>query len=107
MKPVQVVAAALIVVAVAAGAWFAYLRFGGSSAVVAESEIGIFPSEYDAAYVGSESLKTAPPAFATLKQGESVAVLWDIYGKDYWACYIRRSAKQRGWVSCGSLQRST
>jgi hypothetical protein len=104
MKPVPVVGAVLV--AVAAAVWFCYPRFGGSPAVVTKGETEVFPSEHDAAYAGSESIKTAP-AFTTLKQGESVSVLWDTYGKDYWACYIRTSAKQRGWVLCASLQRST
>ena len=73
----------VVLVAVGGAAWFSYLRFGGSSAVVTTSGVGVFPSEYDAAYVGSASIKTAP-ALATLGQGESVSVLWDTYGKDYW-----------------------
>jgi hypothetical protein len=104
MKSLAVVGAVVLVVAVA-GAWFGYLWFGGSLAVVTKNEAGLFPSEYDAAYVASQSIKTAP-ALATLKHGENVSVLWDTYGKDYWACYIRTSANQRGWVSCGTLQRS-
>jgi hypothetical protein len=106
MKPVPIVGAVLVSVAVAAGTWFAYLRLGGSAAVVTNDETGVFPSEHDAAYAGSESIATTP-ALTTLTQGESVSLLWDTYGKDYWACYIRTSAKQRGWVLCASLQRST
>jgi hypothetical protein len=106
MKPVPVVGAVSVIVVVAAGAWFGYLRFGGSPAVVAKNETALFSSEHDAAYVGSDSIETAP-AVGMLKQGEKVAVLWDTYGKDYWACYIRASANQRGWVLCPSLQLST
>jgi hypothetical protein len=106
MKPARVVGAVLVVVVTGAVAWFGYLRFGGASAVVTEYELAVFPSQQDAAYAGSESIKTAP-AFATLKQGENVSLLWDTYGKDYWACYIRTPTKERGWVLCGFLQRST
>ena len=95
----------LAIVAAATGIWFGYLRFGGSSAVVTASGAGVFSSEYDAAYVGSRSIKTAP-ALASLAQGETVSVLWDRYGKDYWACYVRTSENQRGWVMCESLQLS-
>jgi len=98
---VVLIVGALLVIAGGA-AWFGYLRFGGSSAIVRTSGVGVFPSEYDAAYVGSTSIKTAP-ALATLRQGESVSVLWDAFGKDYWACYIRTSANLRGWVLCGSV----
>ena len=90
--------------AVTAGVWLGYMWFGGSSAVVTNDETGVFRSEHDAAYAGSESIETAP-ALVRLRRGESVSVLWDTYGKDYWACYIRTSAKQRGWVLCASLER--
>jgi len=102
MKPVPIVGAVLLAVAVAAGAWFGYLRLGGSPALVTKEGTGVFPSEHDAAYTGSKAIATAP-ALMTLTQGERVSLLWDTYGKDYWACYIRTSAKQRGWVLCASL----
>jgi hypothetical protein len=102
VRLVPIVGGALV--AAAGVVWFGYLRFGGSSAVVTTSGVGVFRSEYDAAYVGSASIKAAP-ALATLGQGENVSVLWDTYGKDYWACYVRTSANQRGWVLCGALRR--
>lgn len=84
-----------------AGSFF-YLCFGSSWQGVAKQNIGIFPSESGAAYEGSQSIKTQP-AISSVKQGEPVAVLWDTYGKDYWACYVRSSAGERGWVLCTSL----
>lgn len=38
-----------------------------------------------------------------LTKGESVDVLWDRYGKDYWACYIKTQSGLRGWVLCTEL----
>lgn len=82
-----------------------YLKFGRSWNGVATAEMRVFPSERDAAYAGSQTIRTAA-AVSTLGQGDSVAVLWDTYGRDYWACYVRTSSGQRGWVLCTALQRA-
>lgn len=63
----------------------------------------MYPSEFDAAYAGSLTLKTRAP-IQSLKEGDSVSVLWDTYGKDYWACYVRASNGTLGWVLCPDLQ---
>jgi len=44
------------------------------------------------------------PRIASIESGEQVAVLWDTYGKDYWACYVRTSHGVRGWALCTSLK---
>jgi hypothetical protein len=41
-----------------------------------------------------------------LAKGEPVDVLWDRYGKDYWACYIKTQSGLRGWVLCTDLEMS-
>ena len=42
-------------------------------------------------------------AVGALPMKEPVAVMWDTYGKDYWACYVRTSTGARGWISCTNL----
>ena len=82
-----------------------YFFFSSSWRAVAAENVAVYGSERDAAYSGSQTIKTEP-AISALKQGEQVAVLWDTYGKDYWACYIRSSENQRGWVLCTSLRQT-
>lgn len=78
--------------------------FGCDWNAIAKEELRVFPSEQDAAYSGSLTIKTEP-AISLVKKGEAVTVLWDTYGKDYWACYVRTPTNLRGWVLCTSLQR--
>jgi hypothetical protein len=61
----------------------------------------LYASERDAAYNRSLTIRTAPP-IGSLSAGEPVAVLWDTYGKDYWACYVRTLRGERGWVLCST-----
>jgi hypothetical protein len=44
-----------------------------------------------------------PKPIFSLPMDTPLEVLWDTYGKDYWACYIRTSDGRRGWVLCTSL----
>jgi hypothetical protein len=85
-----------------AAATVSYLHWGSSWHAFTMSSLGLFASEADAAYHGSESVPASPP-IATLAANEPVAVLWDKYGKDYWACYVRTQSNARGWVLCTSL----
>jgi hypothetical protein len=62
----------------------------------------LYFSEADASIEGSVNHK-APTPLATLEAGSTVTVLSDTYGKDYWACYVRTSSSQQGWVLCTSL----
>jgi hypothetical protein len=69
----------------------------------AKVRVSIFKSEAAAAYEGSLNRPAEPP-IAVVEQGADLAVLWDTYGKDYWACYVRTSQGSRGWVLCTSLE---
>ena len=77
------------------------LHFGGKT-VVATERVGIFDSEYAAAYQYAINRVPVPP-IASVESGEQVAVIWDTYGKDYWACYVRNSKGIRGWALCNHL----
>jgi hypothetical protein len=65
-------------------------------------KVGIFNSESEVAYQDGLNLSHAVP-LATVLKNEDIDVLWDKYGKDYWACYVRTSQGKRGWVLCTSL----
>ena len=96
--------AAVVLVGAAIGALaVSYeLSFGGR-VVIASKPAGVFANEYAAAYEGA--LNRVPvPRIASIESGEQVAVLWDTYGKDYWACYVRTSHGVRGWALCTSLK---
>ena len=81
-----------------------FFRYGATWRALVKEDVAVFASEHDAGYARSESIRTGP-AISSLKRGERVAVLWDTYGKDYWACYVRSSTNRFGWVLCPSLQR--
>ena len=63
---------------------------------------GLFASEADARIDGSLN-HPAPKRLASLQVNANVTVLWDTYGKDYWACYVRTESAGVGWVLCSSL----
>lgn len=62
----------------------------------------VYEKEEEAAYAGSIN-RLDPRPIAALHQGETVRVLDDTYGKDYWACRVRTADGQTGWVLCTSL----
>lgn len=93
----------IVISAIAGALAIGFVLFSGSWTATAKHELQMFSSEHDAAYAGS-NIKTEP-AIATVKQGASLVVLWDTYGKDYWACYVQTPDNIRGWVLCTSLQR--
>jgi hypothetical protein len=43
----------------------------------------------------------------SITKGEVVDVLWDRYGKDYWACYVRTKSGVKGWLLCTDLDAAT
>ena len=99
----RLVTAVILILATAVALSVEYeLRYGGRI-VAAKEQAGVFNTEYAAAYYHSLNKIPVPP-MAPLGNGERVAVLWDTYGKDYWACYVRTSKGERGWVLCTSLQ---
>ena len=63
---------------------------------------GLFGSEHEAAAAGSLN-RPPPKTIALLAPGDSVTVLSDTYGKDYWACKVRTKDSVSGWVLCTSL----
>lgn len=78
------------------------VHFGGRPAV-AYKRANIFRSEYAAAYEGALNREPNPPV-PSIDSGEQITVIWDAYGKDYWACYVRTSKGLRGWALCTSLK---
>lgn len=78
------------------------INFGGR-VVIADSRTNVFDTEYAAGYEGALNRTPIPP-IASIANGERVAVLWDTYGKDYWACYVRTSKGVRGWALCTCLR---
>jgi hypothetical protein len=99
---VRLLAAATVVSAISAALAVGYELHYGGKIVKVKKQTGVFDSEYAAAYYRSLNRKPVPP-IASIAGGERVAVLWDTYGKDYWACYVRTSKGERGWVLCTSL----
>jgi hypothetical protein len=100
-----VLAAVGVLIAGAAFTVYWYLNFSSSWKGVAKEELQMFASEQDAAPAATQKPPPGPPV-ATVRQGEEVTVIWDTYGKDYWACYVRNSEGQRGWLMCPELHRT-
>jgi len=101
----KIVLAVLLGIASITLASYLYLRFSSSWQAVAKEEFQMFDSEQDAAPAASQKPPPGPPV-GTIRKGEQVTVVWDTYGKDYWACYVSNSAGQRGWVMCPELQKT-
>ena len=93
----------VLIGAVLASLAVAYELYFGGRIVVAKKRASVFNSEYAAAYEGALNRSPVSPV-AAIETGESVAVIWDTYGKDYWACYVRTSKGVRGWALCTSLR---
>lgn len=96
------VAAVLVVVPVVL---LVYLRHGSMWEAATEIQQGVYASKEDAAYAEGTSHRSPATELFSLEAGSSVSVLWDTYGKDYWACYVRAESGARGWVLCTDLQR--
>jgi hypothetical protein len=96
-------AVAILVCTIAGSLALAYeLHFGGKI-VIADKRADVFVTESAAAREHALNRVPMPPV-AVVESGEKVAVIWDTYGKDYWACYVRTSNGIRGWVLCTSLR---
>jgi hypothetical protein len=84
----------------------ALLLVAGCGASGTESQVAeatsVFATEREAATAGSFN-RPAPKPVARLAVGESVTVVSDTYGKDYWACKVRTKDFVSGWVLCTSL----
>lgn len=81
----------------------AYLRWGCQWLGRTERQLGLYPTEFDAADTGINQRTSA--AMSEVASGETVAVLWSEFGKDYWACYVRTPDGARGWILCTALVR--
>jgi len=68
---------------------------------VSGMSLDLWPERSQAAGVN----RTSPTGH--IAKGETVDVLWDRYGKDYWACYIRTRSGSQGWVLCTDLDAAT
>ncbi|MFD2095113.1 hypothetical protein ACFSJ3_03890 [Corallincola platygyrae] len=58
-----------------------------------------------AAY-GSLSGNFREEVAGSVNESEQVFVLYDTYGKDYWACYVRTVDGQFGWILCTDVVRN-
>ena len=71
-------------------------------AIVSDSNVRVYNTEKDAARQNSKNISPSNPK-AVLKKGAKIEVINDTYGKDYWACEIRYSDQDIGWVLCTFL----
>ena len=84
----------------------ALLLLAGCGSAGTDSQVteatGVFATEHEAATAGSIN-HPSPKPLTDLAVGESVTVVSDTYGKDYWACKVRTKGSVSGWVLCTSL----
>tara|TARA_Y100000588_G_scaffold225841_1_gene239728 strand:- start:2830 stop:3168 length:339 start_codon:yes stop_codon:yes gene_type:complete len=71
-------------------------------AIVSDSNVRVYSTEKDAIRQNSKNMPPSSP-IAVLDKGTRIEVIDDIYGKDYWACEVRHSNQEIGWVLCTSL----
>ncbi len=93
----------LLLVGVSAGLALAYVFWGYGWKGVAGNDLSLHKTELSAAYSGFSS-RVPAEATGVILRGQEVDVLYDLYGKDYWACYIRTADGRFGWVLCTDLQ---
>ena len=94
----RAIVALITVTAIAIGA-FAYLRINSVEwSAPALADRPLWNEEEVAAY-GPKVNGPASPVGA-VKRGETLQVIRDRYGKDYWACYVEAESGGRGWVLC-------
>ena len=67
---------------------------------------GVYADKIGPAWARTINHKDDVSAIARVGVGDSVALLWDEYEKDYWACYIRTVDGIRGWVLCTDFDRN-
>jgi hypothetical protein len=90
------VALAVVLGAVVA-ACVCYHFFWIERTAVAAKSMLVWPERSQAAGFGRTT------SIGQIVKGETVDVLWDRYGKDYWACYVRTRSGGKGWVLCTDL----
>ena len=94
----------MVMLAVAVFGLIAIVAWSSRWKATAQNDMSVLSSEQDAADAGIKPASTVQPV-TRIDCGAEVVVLWDTYGKDYWACYVKTPSNQRGWVLCTSLQR--
>ncbi|KID56161.1 hypothetical protein JF50_17935 [Pseudoalteromonas luteoviolacea] len=67
-----------------------------------KEDISVFDTESKAAYHDAIN-RPAPKPIAKLYKDSTVTVIYDTYGKDYWACRVELPNKIKGWVLCTYL----
>ena len=87
---------------VAFAALASYIYWGASWSAPTTKTSALFELESDLAL---GNLKHQANPIGSVPEGTTVDVLFDTYGKDYWACYVRTATEQRGWMFCTDLQR--
>ena len=105
MRTILALIGAIAIVVVLSGV-ASYPRWGCSWRAHTIRQTLVYSSQVDAAYADAINRPAAVPLL-TLPAGGPVAVVWDTYGKDYWACYVREPTGNRGWVLCTELKRDT
>lgn len=80
----------------------AYMVWGYRWEASANHVLEYHKSENSTAY-GGRNERVPLEVAGTLDHGQKVAVLYDTYGKDYWACYVRTTDFRFGWVLCTDL----
>jgi len=73
-----------------------FYRFGCIRIAFTKKSLNAYSKEYDAAYQKNKVI-------FKLHEHQSIFILYDTYGKDYWACYIRTKDFKYGWVLCTDL----
>jgi hypothetical protein len=95
----------IVLILLLAAVAVAYPRWGYSwhARVTSASELFSTEAGPTSAYLVHGKKENPIGALAV---GDNVAVLWDTYGKDYWACYVRGPRGERGWLLCTDLRRT-
>ena len=79
-----------------------YIFWGYGWKASADIDQDLHKTSESAAY-GRHSVRVPLEVVGTIEKNQPVAVLYDKYGKDYWACYVRTSDFRFGWVVCTDL----
>jgi hypothetical protein len=103
VRPKAVALILCVCVLLLVSATFCYLQWGGFRSAKTIEMVVVSDSEVGAAH----GIRLGPDwgVVENLLAGSRVDVLWDTYGKDYWACYVRTASGRRGWVLCAALEK--
>ncbi len=79
-----------------------FICWGHAWQGVAELDLELHRTEMSVGH-GSRTGRVREDLVGTVKKGQTVSVLYDTYGKDYWACYVRTDNGQFGWLLCTDI----